>query len=74
MNDNWMFEKINDVPYKKKLYKFMKIFLFRWKGLTYMEMYAILKKLYGFNIKDEEIIKNKAMTEILNIYNFNNGD
>jgi len=76
MEENWLFERIKDVPYKKKLYKFMKIFLFKWKGLTYMEMYALLKKLYAINIKDEETIKNRAMTEVLSIYMFNknNGD
>ena len=67
----WFSDKIIDVPFNKGLYKFMKIFLFKWNGLTYLEMYAILKKLYSFNEKDEEKVKNNAMNEIIRIHNYN---
>lgn len=68
---NWLNDKIKDVPYKKKLYKIMKFFLFKRNGLTYLEMYAILKTLYGYNEKDENKVKNNAMNEIIYIHDYN---
>ena len=70
MESNWMEEYIKDVPRRKWLYKFMKRFLFRRKGLTYKEMYAIIDKLNRKAMGEEES-KKHAMMEILEIYKFN---
>jgi len=67
----WMNEKIKAVPQRNWLYKFMKFFLFKWKGLTYKEMYAILDSL-NRKTMGEENSKKHAMREIIEIYNFNN--
>lgn len=69
---SWIHERINDVPYKKKLYKFMKILLFKWKGLTYLEMYAMLKELYKNKIVDKKLLEKKVLNEIMEIYIYNN--
>ena len=64
----WINDRIKNVPYRKKLYKFMKFFLFKWKGLTYLEMYAILTKLYSNKIIDEKECKTHALNEIITIH------
>ena len=69
----WLNEKIKEVPYKKKLYKIMKIILFKWKGFTYLEMYAILKELYKGKINDEKLCEKAALNEIMFIREYNNG-
>ena len=70
-NLNWMSEYVKSVPYNKRLYFFMKLFLFKWKGLKYKELYLILKKLHS-ETNNEDIAKSNATDEILNIYYFNN--
>jgi hypothetical protein len=67
----WMNEYIKDVPNRKKLYKFIKKFLFKNKGLTYKELYIILCSLNSKVLSNEEC-KKHAMLEILSIYKYNN--
>ena len=67
----WMEEYVADVPYRKGFYNFMKFFLFRWKkGLTYKELYLILRKLH--NKGDQAKANENALVEILSIYYYNN--
>jgi len=68
----WLNDIIKDVPSKKKFYLFIKLFLFKWKGLRYKEMYLILKTLYKTKQIDEEIANKKAFEEIVRIYYYNN--
>ena len=72
-NIEWLNEKIKSVPKKNCLYLFMKIFLFKWKGLSYKEMYLILQNLYQYK-SDEKTAKSKALTEIIRIYTYNNNN
>ena len=72
-NIEWLNEKIKSVPKKNCLYLFMKIFLFKWKGLSYKEMYLILQNLYQYK-NDEKTAKSKALTEIIRIYTYNNNN
>lgn len=50
----------------------MKIFLFKWNGLKYKEMYLILTSLYKNKQYDEKLIKEKAFNELIRIYYYNN--
>ncbi len=69
---SWLNEKIKSVPQKKFFYNFMKIFLFKWNGLKYKEMYLILTSLYKNKQYDEKLIKEKAFNELIRIYYYNN--
>ena len=71
---SWLSEHIKGVPNHKAFYNFLKFFSFKWrKGLTYAEMFLILKDLYKSrnpNV-DEKTIDLKAFQEIANIYFYN---
>lgn len=69
-NLNWFDNKINALPKNNWLYKISCFFLCK-KKLSYKEMYLILQRLNKH--LGEEKSKQMAMTEIINIYNFNNG-
>lgn len=68
---SWMNEYVKDVPSKKRLYKFMCFFLFKRKGLTYKELYAILSNIYKKKL-GKELCKDSAMLECILIYYYNN--
>lgn len=68
-NINWFDDKIKKLPKNNWLYKFACFFLCK-KQLTYKEMYLILQRLNKHHGEDKS--KQIAITEIINIYNFNN--
>lgn len=68
-NINWFDDKIASIPKNNWLYKMACIFLCK-KKLSYKEMYLILQRLNKHLGENES--KKIAMTEIINIYNFNN--
>lgn len=69
----WMNEYVKAVPKRKRLYKFMRIFLFKRNGLTYKEMYMIIDYL-NRKAMGVEASKQHAMTEIIELYKFNNNN
>lgn len=72
MELEWLNERIKTVPQRKGFYTFIKIFLFKWKGVTYKDFYVILKTLYKNKKYDEKQTNAKAFNEILRIYEYNN--
>lgn len=67
----WLNEYVKDVPNRKKMYKFLKIILFRKNGLTYKELYMILCNL-NERVVGIEKSRQHAMIEILSVYKYNN--
>lgn len=72
MELGWLNERIKSVPQRKGFYTFIKIFLFKWKGIKYGDFYLILRNLYKNKKYDEKQTDAKAFNEILRIYEYNN--
>jgi hypothetical protein len=68
-NLDWFNTEIMALPKHNWLYK-ISCFILCKKYLTYKEMYLILQRIN--NHLDNEESKKRAMSEIINIYNFNN--
>lgn len=69
---SWMEETVTDVPYNKRLYRFMCFFLGkRKKKLKYREVYMIL---WALNRKDKDDIecKKKALEKVIELYQYLN--